>query len=104
MTAEPSVAPSPSSWLWFGRVLVAFARREIATASGYRVALVVRLLSFSISVLALAFFSRIEPAKVTAKIKDLTEMDAASATADDFIDLGENKAFEIVEMEGECAA
>ncbi len=52
----------------------------------------------------LAFFSRIEPAKVTAKIKDLTELDAASATPEDFIDLGENKAFEIVEMEGECAA
>jgi sulfite reductase beta subunit-like hemoprotein len=52
----------------------------------------------------LSFFSRVEPAKVTAKIKDLTELDAAAATAEDFIDLGENKAFEVVEMEGECAA
>jgi sulfite reductase beta subunit-like hemoprotein len=52
----------------------------------------------------LAFFSRIEPAKVTAKIKDLTELDAASATPEDFIDLGDKKAFELVEMEGECAA
>jgi sulfite reductase (NADPH) hemoprotein beta-component len=52
----------------------------------------------------LAFFSRIEPAKVTARIKDLTELDAAAATAEDFVDLGDSKAFEIVEMEGECAA
>lgn len=52
----------------------------------------------------LAFFSRIEPAKVTARIKDLTEMAPEAATADDFVDLGENKAFEVVEMEGECAA
>jgi sulfite reductase beta subunit-like hemoprotein len=52
----------------------------------------------------LAFFSRIEPAKVTARIKDLTEMDAAAAKPEDFIDLGEDKAFALVEMEGECAA
>jgi len=52
----------------------------------------------------LAFFSRIEPAKVTARIKDLTELDAAGAKPEDFVDLGENKAFELVEMEGECAA
>jgi len=52
----------------------------------------------------LAFFTRIEPAKVGARIKDLTELDAAAATADDFVDFGENKAFEVVEMEGECAA
>jgi hypothetical protein len=31
-------------------------------------------------------------------------MDEKTATADDFIDLGESKAFELVEMEGECAA
>lgn len=67
MTAAPpgiAPAPSPPAWLWFSRVLVAFARREIATLSGYRVALVVRLLSFSISVLALAFFSRMVGAAV----------------------------------------
>jgi sulfite reductase beta subunit-like hemoprotein len=52
----------------------------------------------------LAFFSRIEPAKVTARIKDLTEMDEKTVSDRDFIDLGEDKAFELVEMEGECAA
>jgi sulfite reductase beta subunit-like hemoprotein len=52
----------------------------------------------------LSFFTRIEPAKVTAKIKDLTEMDEKTATPEDFIDLGDQKAFELVEMEGECAA
>lgn len=52
----------------------------------------------------LAFFSRIEPAKVGARLKDLGELDAASAKAEDFVDFGESKAFEVVEMEGECAA
>jgi sulfite reductase beta subunit-like hemoprotein len=52
----------------------------------------------------LAFFMRIEPAKVTARIKDLTELDAAAAKPEDFVDLGDSKAFELVEMEGECAA
>jgi sulfite reductase beta subunit-like hemoprotein len=52
----------------------------------------------------LAFFTRIEPAKVTARIKDLTELDAAAAKPEDFVDLGDSKAFELVEMEGECAA
>jgi ABC-2 type transport system permease protein len=59
-----SVAPAPSSLsppsraLWFWRVLMAFGRRELATMAGYRVAFVVRLCSFAISVLALVFFSR----------------------------------------------
>jgi sulfite reductase (NADPH) hemoprotein beta-component len=52
----------------------------------------------------LAFFTRIETAKVTAKLKDLTEMDATTAKPEDFVDLGDSKAFELVEMEGECAA
>lgn len=52
----------------------------------------------------LAFFTRVEPAKVTARIKDLTELDAQSAKPEDFVDLGDSKAFELVEMEGECAA
>lgn len=65
MTSQlADAAPSPPVWSWFCRVLVAFARREIATMSGYRVALVVRLLSFGISVLALAFFSRMVGAAV----------------------------------------
>lgn len=65
MTSQMSAAaPSPPSWLWFCRALVAFARREVATMSGYRVAVVVRLLSFGISVMALAFFSRMVGAAV----------------------------------------
>lgn len=65
MTPElPATPPAPPSWLWFWRVLAAFARREVATMSGYRVALVVRLLSFGFSVLALAFFSRMVGAAV----------------------------------------
>lgn len=56
--------PAPARLVWFGRVLAAFARREVATLSGYRVALGVRLLSFAISVAALAFFSRMVGAAV----------------------------------------
>ena len=47
---------------------------------------------------------RIELAKVTAKLKDLTEMDSTTVKPEDFVDLGDSKAFELVEMEGECAA
>jgi len=50
------------------------------------------------------FFQRVELAKVQALVKDLTEMEPAAATADDFVDLGETQAFEVVLQEGECAA
>lgn len=50
------------------------------------------------------FLARVELPKVQALLKDLAEMDGASATADDFIDLGETRAFEVVLQEGECAA
>jgi len=36
-------------------------------------------------------------------IADLTVIDETTVTEDDFIDLGESRAFEVVQMEGECA-
>jgi sulfite reductase beta subunit-like hemoprotein len=50
------------------------------------------------------FFARVELPKIQALLKDLAEMDGTSATAEDFIDLGETRAFEVVLQEGECAA
>jgi hypothetical protein len=42
--------------------------------------------------------------RVSTLLADLEEMTEATATPDDFIDLGESKAFEVVLQEGECAA
>jgi len=50
------------------------------------------------------FFARVDGASVKAALGDIGELDAGHATPDDFIDLGETKAFELVQMEGECAA
>ena len=52
-------APHPPALLWFLRVLVAFARREAWTMSGYRIAFLVRGFAFGVSVLALAFLGRL---------------------------------------------
>jgi sulfite reductase beta subunit-like hemoprotein len=49
------------------------------------------------------FFARITADDVRVALGTLGEMAAGDATADDFIDLGETKAFEVVQMEGECA-
>jgi sulfite reductase (ferredoxin) len=51
-----------------------------------------------------AFFARVAPAAVKARIDDLTGLDAERATDQDFIDLGETEAFEVKLAEGECAA
>jgi sulfite reductase beta subunit-like hemoprotein len=47
------------------------------------------------------FFARIDAASVKAALGDVGEL--GNAGPDDFIDLGDTKAFEIVTMEGECA-
>ncbi len=60
-STSPESVPStgPSLAVWFGRVLVAFVRREARAVAGYRVAFLVRGLAFGLSVLALVFFSRL---------------------------------------------
>ncbi len=63
-----TAAPAPGAVLWFGRVLLAFARREARTVAGYRVAFIVRSLAFGFSVLALAFMARLIGASSNAHL------------------------------------
>jgi len=51
-----------------------------------------------------AFWATVPLDRLRDLIADLSVLDEADATADDFIDLGETKAFEVVLSEGECAA
>jgi sulfite reductase (NADPH) hemoprotein beta-component len=53
---------------------------------------------------ASAFFGRVEVPRVKQALADLEQLDAASATPDDFIDLGESKEFAPEVMDGECSA
>lgn len=50
------------------------------------------------------FFARVDLARVKTVLGNLTEIDEATAQPEDFIDLGELKAFEVELQEGECAA
>jgi sulfite reductase (NADPH) hemoprotein beta-component len=50
------------------------------------------------------FFARVPVQRVSGLLADLEELSEAAATPEDFIDLGESKAFEVVLQEGECAA
>lgn len=50
------------------------------------------------------FWAEVSLDKVRELIADLSQIDDTTATADDFIDIGESGAFEIVNQEGECAA
>ena len=51
-----------------------------------------------------AFFRRVPPALATEALKDLAEVLPNHAVEADFIDLGENTAFNPEVMEGECAS
>jgi sulfite reductase (NADPH) hemoprotein beta-component len=51
----------------------------------------------------LAFFRRIEVARVRTLLADLETLTSASATVEDYIDLAETTAFRPETMEGECA-
>jgi sulfite reductase (NADPH) hemoprotein beta-component len=50
-----------------------------------------------------AFLGRLPPARVSALLADLEKLDPADAVEDDFVDLGEQKPFEVQLSEGECA-
>ena len=50
------------------------------------------------------FFRRIAPETATNALKDLARMLPDEPTAEDFVDLGDTSAFEMVVMEGECAS
>ena len=51
-----------------------------------------------------AFFRRLPPATATEALKDLAQLLPTEATDEDFIDLGETKAFAPEVMDGECSA
>lgn len=52
---------------------------------------------------AAAYFARVDPRAVKAKLGRFEQLDEATATAADFIDLGEQHAFAVATGEGECA-
>jgi sulfite reductase (NADPH) hemoprotein beta-component len=52
---------------------------------------------------AVAFFRRVDGARVKSLLADLETMTPADAVPDDFIDLGDTRAFAPEVMEGECA-
>jgi sulfite reductase beta subunit-like hemoprotein len=51
-----------------------------------------------------AFFRRIQPARATAALSDLAELVPATMVEQDYVDLGEDRAFNPEVMEGECAS
>ncbi len=51
-----------------------------------------------------AFYRRVPPETVTAALKDLAQVLPNEPTSEDFVDLGDTKAFEMIVMEGECAS
>ena len=53
---------------------------------------------------ATEFFVRVDLARVKAALADLERLTAASAAADDFIDLGEASEFAPEVLDGECSA
>jgi sulfite reductase beta subunit-like hemoprotein len=83
----------------FGRLIGKVpARRGAATVE--------RLLDFYISDGATgpAFWQQVPAERLKALIQDLTELSDKDATEEDFIDLGESRAFEVISGEGECAS
>jgi len=83
----------------FGRLLGKVpARRAAATLE--------RLLDFYISRggTSHAFWAAVPIDELRAQIADLGELSEADAIEDDFIDLGETRAFEVIDGEGECAS
>ncbi|HXW06746.1 MAG TPA: nitrite/sulfite reductase [Vicinamibacterales bacterium] len=53
---------------------------------------------------ALAFFRRVEVGTVKEALRDLERLTPEEATADDFVDLAEDTAFDPTIQEGECSA
>jgi sulfite reductase (NADPH) hemoprotein beta-component len=50
------------------------------------------------------FFGRVDVARVKQTLADLEDMTPASATPQDYVDLGDASEFHVVTMEGECAS
>jgi len=52
---------------------------------------------------ALTFFRRVPEETVKGALADLSKIDEATATAEDYLDLGDDKEFEVATGPGECA-
>jgi sulfite reductase beta subunit-like hemoprotein len=53
---------------------------------------------------ALAFFRRVEPARIEKALSDLTDLDPGSLRPEEYQDLGADAPFELEAGEGECAS
>jgi sulfite reductase (NADPH) hemoprotein beta-component len=51
-----------------------------------------------------AFFARVDLARVKPLLADLESLEASQARPEDFVDLGEQAAFKLEALEGECSA
>jgi hypothetical protein len=51
-----------------------------------------------------SFWKDVAPDRIKATLGELVDLADADAKDEDFIDLGETSAFEVVQGEGECAA
>lgn len=83
----------------FGRLIAKVPARRAPAA-------LIRLLDLYIAAGAPghAWWATVGADKLKALLADLVELGDAAVTDDDFIDLGETKAFEVQSGEGECAA
>src|SRR5581483_4021944 len=86
----------------FGRQVVKVPARRVADA-------VVRLLALyqkekNESETAIAFFRRVGEERVKAAVADLANFDEATASPDDYVDIGDQAPFKVAIGKGECAA
>ncbi len=86
----------------FGRQLVKLAARRVPEA-------LVRLLRlYDEKKLpgerAVKFFQRVTPDEVRAAVAELTKLDESTMSAEEYLDLGDDKPFMVATGEGECAA
>ncbi len=102
--------PAPQYLVYVGGAVTA-ARAEFGRLIGKvparrGAATVERLLDFYIREggTGPAFWGNVPLERLRELIRDLTELADTDATPEDFIDLGESQAFEVVSGEGECAS
>jgi hypothetical protein len=53
---------------------------------------------------ALAFFRRVDAETVKAAVADLANFDEATASPEDYVDIGDQAPFKVAIGQGECAA
>lgn len=86
----------------FGRIAAKIPARRIPEAIDRLIALYAS--EGQTGETARAFFRRLAVPRVKTLLADLESLSAETATADDFIDLGEDAEFKVETQEGECVA